>query len=191
MIYIICRGIVWIINKVGFRFTISGKENIPKEGNVLICPNHVSIYDPCVIATMTSRRIHYMAKAELFENPLLGWLLKKVYAFPVNRGKVSIDTLKNALKILRNKEILGIFPEGRRVKAGEHVDPAGGFVIFAIKTKSPIIPVHIQGEYKFRGKIKITVGEPIYLSEFYGKKISEDEINALGNKIMNRIFELN
>lgn len=190
MIYKICRGIVYLINCIWFKFTIIGKENISKEGSALICPNHVSIYDPCVIASITPRDIHFMAKSELFKNPLLSWLLIKVHAFPVNREKVGIDTIKTSLKILKNQELLGIFPEGKRVKSGERIQPASGFVVFALKTKSPIIPVGIRGEYKFRRKIKIIVGEPIYLTEYYGKKLSEEEMEALGKKIMDIVYGL-
>jgi len=190
MIYKICRVIVYLINFILFEFTIIGKENIPSEGSALICPNHVSNYDPLAIASMIPREVHFMAKAELFKNPLLGWLLKKVHAFPVNRNKVSIDTIKTSLKILKNQELLGIFPEGKRVKSDKRIQPASGFVVFAIKTKSPIIPIRIRGEYKFRSKIEIIIGEPIYLTEHYGKKISEDQSEALSKQIMDTIYDL-
>lgn len=190
MIYKICHVIVYLINFILFKFIIIGKENIPREGSALICPNHVSNYDPLAVASMIRREVHFMAKAELFKNPLLGWFLKKVHAFPVDRNKVSIDTIKTSLKILKDQELLGIFPEGKRVKADERIQPASGFVVFAIKTKSPIIPVRIRGEYKFRSKIEIIVGEPIYLTEYYGKKISEDESQALSKQIMDNIYDL-
>lgn len=173
-----------------FKFTIIGKENIPRKGSALICPNHVSNYDPLVVASMIPREVHFMAKAELFNNPLFGWLLKKVHAFPVNRNEVGIDTIKISLKILKNQELLGIFPEGKRVKSDERIQPASGYVVFAIKTKSPIIPIRIRGEYKFRSKIEIIIGEPIYLTEHYGKKISEKEAEALSKNIMDHIYGL-
>lgn len=191
MIYKICRAIVYLINCIWFKFAIIGKENIPREGSALICPNHVSIYDPCVIASITPREIHFMAKAELFKNPFLRWLLIKCHAFPVNRGQVGINTIKTSLKILKENQLLGIFPEGRRVNPGERIQAASGFVVFAIKTKSPIIPVGIRGEYKFRHKVEITIGEPIYLTEYYGKKLSEEETVALGEKIMDIVYGLN
>jgi len=190
MMYKIGHFIVYILTLILFKFTITGKENIPKTGSALICPNHVSNYDPLAVACITSREIHYMAKSELFKNPLFGWFLRKVHSFPVNRDEVGIDTIKTSLKILKNQELLGIFPEGKRVDAGERIQPASGFVVFAIKTKSPIIPVKISGKFKFRHKIEIVVGEPIYLTEHYGKKISEKEAEALSKNIMDHIYGL-
>ncbi|MGV8905337.1 MAG: lysophospholipid acyltransferase family protein [Acetobacterium sp.] len=190
MMYKIGRFIVYIMTYMLYKLTVIGKENIPKTGSALICPNHLSNYDPLAVACITSRAIHYMAKAELFKNPLLGWFLRKVYAFPVNRDEVSIDTIKTSLKILKNQELLGIFPEGKRVNSDERIQPASGFVVFAIKTKSPIIPVRIRGDFKFRHRIEIIVGKPIYLTEYYGKKISEEDAEALGKKILDDLYEL-
>lgn len=190
MIYKICRGIVNCINYIWFNFEINGKENIPKEGGALICPNHISIYDPCMVASITKRELHFMAKEELFSNFFMRWLLKNVHAFPVNREKVNIETVKTALKVLKEKELLGIFPEGKRVKDGETTEPANGFVVFAIKTKSPIIPIKISGKLKFREKVRMIVGEPIYLTEYYGKKITEEEMAKIAKEIMDKIYSM-
>ncbi|MBI4855706.1 MAG: 1-acyl-sn-glycerol-3-phosphate acyltransferase [Acetobacterium woodii] len=190
MIYKLGRFITYLISLILFRITIIGKENIPETGGALICPNHISNIDPVVISFTTPREIHYMAKAELFKNSLLAWFFRKVKAFPVNREKVGIETIKTSLKILKEEEILGIFPEGHRVDPEDRTAPASGFVVFAIKTKSPIIPVRIKGKYKFRGKIEIIIGQPIYLEEYYGKKLSDEETHQLSEKIMDTVYEL-
>ncbi|MGL4606821.1 MAG: lysophospholipid acyltransferase family protein [Eubacteriaceae bacterium] len=188
MIYKFCRGIVNFINYIWLNFEIIGKENIPSEEGALICPNHLSLYDPCVVASITKREIHFMAKEELFNNFFLGWLLRHAHAFPVNRENVNIETVKESLKVLKDNELLGIFPEGKRVKVGEKVDPANGFIVFAIKTKSPIIPIQITGKMKFRQKVRILVGEPIYLTEYYGKKVSDEETKKISHEIMEKIY---
>lgn len=188
--YKIGRGVVYFLCLILFRIIITGQENIPRTGGALICPNHISNIDPLAVSFITPRAIHYMAKAELFENPILRWFFLKVNAFPVNRDKVSVETVKTSLKILKEQEILGIFPEGRRVKEDQRIQPGSGFVVFAIKTKSPIIPVRIKGSYGFRHKIEIIVGKPIYLEEYYGKKLSEDEAHELGKKIMDTVYGL-
>jgi len=190
MIYRIGRFLTYLLSLILYRINIVGKENIPETGSVLICPNHISNIDPVVIAFATSRVVHYMAKAELFKNLFLAWFFRKVHAFPVNRDKVGIDTVKTSLKILKDQEILGIFPEGTRVKEGERIPPASGFIVFAVKTKSPIIPVRIKGEYRFRHKIDVIIGEPIFLTDYYGKKIPEAEIQKLGEEIMDKIYSL-
>lgn len=190
MVYRICRFIVYLINKLYFNFQITGAENIPATGGALICPNHLSIYDPCIVGTITKRYIHFMAKAELFKNPLLGWLLRQLRAFPVDRDQVGIATIKKSLKLLKEDEILGIFPEGTRIKEGKRIQPASGFVVFALKTKKPIIPIHISGDYGFRKKIRVVVGQPIFLSDYYGKKLSEEESKNLSQKIMDQVYAL-
>ncbi len=190
MIYKIGRFIAYLISLVLYRVTVIGKENIPETGGALICPNHISNIDPVVVAFATSREIHYMAKAELFKNAILNWFFKKVKAFPVNREKVSVETVKTALRVLKDGEILGIFPEGHRVKQDEHVQPASGFIVFAVKTKSPIIPVRIKGKYSFRSKIEVIIGKPIYLEEYYGKKLSEEELHRLSETIMDTVYTL-
>lgn len=190
MIYKIGRFLTYLLSLILFRITITGKENIPEYGGALICPNHISNIDPVVISFATPREIHYMAKAELFKNPLLGWFFKKVNAFPVNREKVGVETIKTSLKILKEDKVLGIFPEGHRVNPDDRIPPASGFVVFAIKTKAPIIPVRIRGEYRFRSKIEIIIGRPIYLEEYYGKKLSDEETRQLSEKIMDTVYGL-
>jgi len=190
MIYKIGRFLTYLLSLLLFRITITGKENIPERGGALICPNHISNIDPVVISFTTPREIHYMAKAELFKNPLLNWFFKKVNAFPVNREKVGVETIKTSLKILKEEKILGIFPEGHRVNPEDRIQPASGFVVFAIKTKSPIIPVRIRGKYRFRSKIEIIIGKPVYLEEYYGKKLSDEQTRQLSEKIMDTVYGL-
>lgn len=108
----------------------------------------------------------------------------------MNREKVGVETIKTSLKILKDEKILGIFPEGHRVNPEDRIQPASGFVVFAIKTKTPIIPVHIKGKYRFRGKIDIIIGKPAYLEEYYGKKLSDEETRQLSEKIMDTVYGL-
>lgn len=114
MIYAICVGLLRLIYAILFPLKIVGKENVPKEGGVLLCANHISLLDPMTIGIKLDRQVKYMAKAELFEVPVLGWLINKLGAFPVKRGGVSKESIKTALNTLRNGNVMGIFPEGTR-----------------------------------------------------------------------------
>ncbi len=191
MIYRLGRALFkYIVNIILYRFTIKGKENVPKSGGLIICPNHVSLYDPIVIATQLDRPVHYMAKAELYKHALVAWVMRAVKTIPVNRGNVSVQTLKESMKVLKDGGILGIFPEGTRVAEGEEKPPMDGFVVFALKTKSPILPVHIQGRFKFRSHITITFGAPITLEEYYGKKLKAPEMSEISQKIMDQVYAL-
>lgn len=190
MFYRFGRALIKLLNLILYNIHVEGEENIPKTGGVVLCPNHISNYDPLAVATHMKRQVHFMAKAELYKNFIVRKVLLAVGTIPVDRGKVSLETLKESLRVLKNGEILGIFPEGTRVKNGERRKPMEGFVVFALKTKSPILPVHIEGEYKFRGKINIKFGKPIELNEYYGKKVKPEEMSKISEKIMDIIYDL-
>lgn len=190
MFYRFGRAIIKLLNLILYNIHVEGEENIPETGGVVLCPNHISNYDPLAVATHMKRQVHFMAKAELYKNFIVRKVLLAVGTIPVDRGKVSLETLKESLRVLKNGEILGIFPEGTRVKNGERRKPMEGFVVFALKTKSPILPVHIEGEYKFRGKINIKFGKPIELNEYYGKKMKPEEMSKISEKIMDIVYDL-
>lgn len=190
MFYRFGRALTKLLNLILYNIHVEGEENIPKTGGVVLCPNHISNYDPLAVATHMKRQVHFMAKAELYKNFIVRKVLLAVGTIPVDRGKVSLETLKESLRVLKNGEILGIFPEGTRVKNGERRKPMEGFVVFALKTKSPILPVHIEGEYKFRGKINIKFGKPIELNEYYGKKVKPEEMSKISEKIMDIVYDL-
>ena len=190
MFYRFGRALIKLLNLILYNIHVEGEENIPKTGGVVLCPNHISNYDPLAVATHMKRQVHFMAKAELYKNFIVRKVLLAVGTIPVDRGKVSLETLKESLRVLKNGEILGIFPEGTRVKNGERRKPMEGFVVFALKTKSPILPVHIEGEYKFRGKINIKIGKPIELNEYYGKKVKPEEMSKISEKIMDIVYDL-
>ncbi|MFW6269781.1 MAG: lysophospholipid acyltransferase family protein, partial [Bacillota bacterium] len=131
------------------------------------------------------RQIHFMAKEELFKNPVLGYLLRKIGQFPVKRGKPDRAALKKAFEILKNGGILGIFPEGTtRGKNQELRKAKSGAVLIPIKTETPILPVGIN----FTGrKLKVSVGKPFTLDKYYNRKLSREERKEAGQIIMNKI----
>lgn len=102
-----------------YRIKVVGKENIPADGPVIICSNHISNVDPPVVGITSSRNIYFLAKEELFKNPLIGGILKKVHAFPIKRGMRDRNALRKGLDILKEGHALGLFPEGTRQKSGE------------------------------------------------------------------------
>lgn len=190
MFYRFGRALVKILTFFLYSVKTEGLENVPTEGSFVLCPNHISNYDPIAVATRFKRQVHFMAKAELYKNIFIKKILLGLGTIPVERGHVSVETLKESLRILKNGEVLGIFPEGTRVKDGVRKPPQEGFVVFALKTKSPILPVHIQGEYKFRSKITIKFGKPVELNEYYGKKVKPEEMLKISEKIMDIIYDL-
>jgi len=178
MVYDILRPIIKVLFKIIYKVQISGLENLPdKDEAYIISGNHIHIWDPVVMAVqIKDRHLHFMAKDVLFKSKFLKWFLHKVYAIPVRREDNDIVAIKTAMKVLKNKEVLGIFPEGtRNTTTKGMLEPKGGLTLLATRMKVPVVPVGIRGEYKFRKPLIINYGKPIYLDKYYGKKISADE----------------
>jgi 1-acyl-sn-glycerol-3-phosphate acyltransferase len=115
-------------------------EVIPESGAAIIAPNHVTSIDPFGVGLPTERRMHFMAKQELFTNPVLSWYMHSGNAFPVERGKMDLGAIKTALRILQSGQLLVIFPAGTR--GGD--ETKGGASFLALKTRVPVIPVGIS-----------------------------------------------
>ena len=170
-----------------YRIQVIGKENIPKEGGVLLCSNHISNLDPPVVGITCPRPISFMAKAELFDSPIFGKILKKVNAFPVKRGMSDREALRTGLKALKDGHVLGLFPEGTRSKTGELGKGLAGAGFFAMRTDAKVIPCAIIGHYKFMNRIKVVYGEAIDFKELRENKVSAEEATDF---IMSAIQEL-
>jgi len=144
-----------------------GNEHIPEKGGVLIASNHIDIYDPFLIGGASPRELYYMAKMELFENPLFAWLLRKYNAFPISRGSFDRKGLEKALEILKEGKALLIFPEGTRSEDGSLRELKLGVAKLALEAGVPIVPAYLEYSRNWlkaffqRKKIKIKFGSPI------------------------------
>jgi cytidylate kinase len=133
----------WV--RVLFRVRISGAENIPATGGVVIACNHRSNLDPFFLGCSFPRTIHFMAKAELWNFKPLGWLVEKLGVFPVHRGEVDRGAVQRALEVLNAGAVLGLFPEGRRYREGDLGDIRSGVSMFSLREGVVTIPVVIRG----------------------------------------------
>ncbi len=130
-----------------YRTRLRGQEAFP-EGPAIIASNHVSYLDPVLLWCGAPRPVHFMAKAELWENAILGWAIGKLLAFPVKRGAPDRTAIATASSLLATGELVGIFPEGTRTR-----DPQGdelgqayeGVAFLALRTGAPVVPVGISG----------------------------------------------
>lgn len=170
--------------KVFFSVELVNWDSIPKGRDTLVCANHVSNWDPLFISAYYPERVHWMAKKELFRWKWLKNLLEKLGAFPVDREGNDIGALRHALRFLKNNETLGIFPEGTRVRNGKVSEPKSGVGLIAVKTKTVVVPIHIEGSYRPFSKIRLTVKEPMDYKEVVTKDYEETT-----RKIMERIYE--
>lgn len=197
MLYFLIRTILRVVFRVVFRWRIYGEENIPAEGPVLVAANHVSFLDPPVVGCAISRKVHFMAKAELFKYPVLGWLFRSFGAFPVRRGAADRTAIKMALDLLKQGEVIGIFPEGTRNRTGQVLAPQHGVALLAIKADASIVPAAVTGTTVRRrilgipvpSKVIVRIGKPISVAEYDGR-VDKDTITELSQKVMKRIREL-
>ena len=168
----VCRTYLSTLYKV----EIIGKENIPEQGGVLLCCNHISNFDPPFLGAYIKRPTRYMAKQELFEKPVLKQLLPKLGAFPVKRGGADKQTLRKGISYLKDQEVLGLFPEGTRSKDGTLGKGLAGAGFFALKTDAVVIPCAIIGSYKRGEPLKLIYGESIDFSKEREEKASSAEV---------------
>ncbi len=176
MLYKIGKFLCAIIFKTLYRIEVTGKQNVPKKGPVIICSNHISNIDPPVVGITCPRDIHFMAKDELFQKKFIGGLLRKLHAFPVKRGMQDRQALRDGLKVLKDGHTLGLFPEGTRSTNGELGKGLAGAGFFALRSDAAIIPCAISGEYKRFQKVNVTYGAPVDLKELKERKASAQEV---------------
>lgn len=166
-LYYVGRAILGPIFKLYYNPKIIGRENIPKEGAIIIAGNHKHLYDQCLSILATKRGIHYMAKKEYFDSKLTAWFFKYTGCISVNRKTKDDKAVSLAIGVLNDNGAIGIFPEGTRNKTDQFLLPFKyGAVSMALKTDAYIVPFGITGDYKFRSKnLKIKFGIPFKVTE--------------------------
>lgn len=164
--YLVTHIFYMIRFKLVYRLEVYGQENIPDDNNYIVAANHLSTLDPPLVCSIMNRSVAYMAKKELFENPFMRWWLNWLGAFAVDRERLGVSTIKTVKNIKETGWVLGIFPQGRRQKAGEISRVTKGFASLAKSTKCGILPIGIIGTQEvkrlpFTGKIIVKIGKII------------------------------
>ena len=184
----IINFLVNLFIKLIFRIKIDGSENI-LSGPLILCVNHNSNFDPLVLRIKIKREINFLAKKELFDNKILGFLLKKFNVISVDRNKNDLNAYKQVIKNLKNGKLIGIFIEGTRKKNHDLAQAKNGAAMFAIKTGSPIVPVAIKSNFKLFSVVEINIGKPIYF-DLDKKKIDHEILNNATSRITDQIKSL-
>jgi 1-acyl-sn-glycerol-3-phosphate acyltransferase len=149
MLYPLIKRIVKLFICLKFRIDVIGLEHVPRQDALIVAANHISNYDPVLLSCILKRKIHFIAKAELFRN----WFFKTIFlallAIPVNRQSgIVIRPVRKILKLIERGEVFGIFPEGKRCLAGELVQPKKGVAYFACKTDVRFFLLRLLGLIK-------------------------------------------
>ena len=177
-VYLLAATISWPFVKVGFRLRARGIEHLP-EGGFVLAANHTSNFDPWPLALplFPRRQLRFMAKSELF-NPILKPILLGGGAFPVRRGEADLEAVRRAVELVRDGEIVVMFPEGTRRRKGlrkKHEARAHtGAARIALTAGAPLVPAAIKGTDKLSrlGPLRVAYGRPIPLDDLRGQEIS-------------------
>lgn len=188
---VIVRFLLDIVFVKIYKVHIEGQENIPEHGSMIVAPNHKSYFDPPLVgAAFRKRLVHYMAKAELFKNPIFAWILRMCGTFPVKRGRVDQTAIRQSIKLIRQGHLLGIFPEGTRIRKNELGRFHSGMASLAMMTGTPILPIAIVGSATLpkKGKyLAVLIGKPIEVKK---EKPNSENIKILNEKVKEKIEEL-
>lgn len=191
-IYYVVGFISFLLHPV----SVEGMEKLPQNG-VLLCPNHASNWDPILIALKlpVNYRLHLMGKEELFRNPIMNWVLRKVGGFPVDRGGADIQAVKTAMQAIRQGDNLLIFPEGTVIRNGiGHTDglPAhakAGVAVIGVRTGATMVPVFVDGEKKLFRRTRIIFGDP-YEPVYTGRRGTAEEMQKIADDILAAAYAL-
>ena len=183
------------IYKFVFQGHLIGRENIPQKDSFIMVANHGSLLDPPLLGHSLRRNISFMAKAELFKIPVIGFIINACGAYPVKRGIADKNTIKIACEKLSNNNSIGIFLDGTRQKNGRVNKPKQGAALLAYKNQKLLLPVAIVNSHKlirfkfcipFFSKIVIKVGKPVQPPQ----SSSRDDLNSVTLHLQDKINNL-
>ncbi len=189
MFYRVMRILAYPFVRILYRFRISGKENIPKKGKIILCCNHISYADVALLIISCPRRISFMAKEELFRNPIAGWFFRRMGAFPVRRGSGGKEAVERAISLLNADGMLGIFPEGKRCREGHPTRAKSGIALILSQVNAPVIPAAVEyfGKRRIFTRAGVRFGEPIPHEKLEMNGSSHEELRRVSTEIMDSI----
>jgi 1-acyl-sn-glycerol-3-phosphate acyltransferase len=196
LFYRFTKLVISLILLVWTRKQVVGLKNIPKQGPVILASNHVNLLDPPLLAVLVPRRIVYMGKIELFRAPVIGPLYRLAGFIPVRRFEGDLAALRKAEEILRQNQVLGMFPEGTRSRKPGLGKGQPGTAVLALRTGAPIVPVGVSGTEGvsvprsfFRiTRVGVVFGKPFELPK--GRRLNSEFVQQCTERIMKEIAVL-
>jgi 1-acyl-sn-glycerol-3-phosphate acyltransferase len=191
---------VWLFLKLKYRLKVEGGRNIPRHGGLVIAANHCSYLDPPVMCAATAGRVvRFMARDTLFSSAFAKWYFNSVRVIAIDRTRGDLGALKRAIALLKEGQVIGLFPEGTRSTDGRMHDAKGGIGFLIVKGDVPVVPLHITGTFQafpkgssqFRpARITARIGPPITPEEIRAAMPEKGGYEAVGALVMRRIREL-
>ena len=174
-----------------WRLRVSGLEHLPRQGAVIVACNHISNVDPPLVGACVfhERSLRYLAKAELFRIPFLGWFLRQVGCIPVERRRADVAAVRAALEVLSRGRCLLIFPEGSRSKDGRPGTPRPGVGFLAAKSGALVVPARVVNTDRLLsfGRLEVRFGKPL---RFSGDPSDRSRCRDFAQLVMEAVFSL-
>lgn len=191
MFYKIIRAIFRFLIVFLMPTKVIGGEKLDREGRYILACNHQTYLDIPMLIAKCPRVINFMAKALFFEGrPVLGFFFRKMHAFPVHPASNDLKSLKHAIEVLNKDEVLGIFPQGRRVKESPVVkreEMYSGMAFIALKAKADIIPVMFMRPPLVLKRNVMKVGEPIKYEDYKDRRLKQDTLDEITDELCARM----
>ena len=190
MLYVIFKYILGPFIRLFWRPIVFNQRNLRVKGKAIFVANHLSMGDPILIALVSPRIVHFMAKKQLFTSKIGNFFFRSMFVFPVNRRTADMTSLKNALKLLEKGKVFGIFPEGKRTVTGELDKFEKGAAFLAIRSGAPVIPMYIRPDSYKRLHPVMIVGKPIEISNIVANSKKTTLIDVVTDEISDSIDSL-
>ncbi len=190
MLYAIFRYLLVPFFFLAYRPRINGLQHLRVKGKAIFVCNHVSMMDPIALALISPRFIHFMAKSDLFKNPLANLFLRSFLAFPVNRKQADMTSLKNAMKVLDQGKVFGIFPEGKRSITDDLDELEKGAAFLAIRSGAPVVPIYIDPASYRKWKMRVLIGKPLYPSGLVASAPKSKLVDVVTDEISDALSAL-
>ncbi len=182
--YDLSRALVRVAGTLLWGVRIRGAGNIPRRGGVILASNHQSFLDVLLVGAWIRRRTRFLARRTLWDARLLGAWMSAVGALPVDLGRPRKEEMQRVIDLLRDGEVVTLFPEGTRTKDGSIGEMRGGLALLARRAGVPVVPVLVQGAFEAwprgcriprRGRVTITVGRPVeYPADWEDREVAAD-----------------
>ncbi|MCA9472272.1 MAG: 1-acyl-sn-glycerol-3-phosphate acyltransferase [Nitrospirales bacterium] len=187
-----------ILGRLFFRYRAHGVRHIPKTGGVLFAANHASYVDIPFLGCGIPRRVSFLGRANLFANPVINWMFKKIAWIPLKTNRIDRVALDEAVTRLKAGKCVVIFPEGTRTPDGRLQEGRPGIGLILAQAQCPVVPAYINGTYQVLpmgsfwlrlNPIQVFFGEPM-MFPYSKEQEAKEYYHTVSSTVMTHIARL-